>query len=78
MKPETPIQVARKKAGKTQKQVATEIGIATNSYQQHEYGKTTPSVTTAIKVARALGVNDFKAFCELWKGSPSENTAGAD
>ena len=62
MKPETPLQTARKKTGKTQKQVATELGIATNSYQQHEYGKTKPSVTTAIRIARALD----STVEELW------------
>ena len=57
---------ARKQSGKTQAQVAKEIESTETGYQRYERGTRTPIVTTAIKVARALGVNDFKAFCELW------------
>lgn len=46
----------RKKSGKTQKQVAEEIGISEIGYQSHERGTRTPSVTTAIRIARALGI----------------------
>ena len=57
---------ARKQSGKTQAQVATETEIATIAYQTYERGTRTPIVTTAIKIANALGMNDFKKFCELW------------
>ena len=56
----------RKQSGKTQKQVAEEIGISEIGYQAHERGTRTPSVTTAIKIANTLGINDFQKFCELW------------
>ena len=64
---------ARKQSGKTQAQVATETNIATIAYQSYERGTRTPIVTTAIKVANALGVKDFNSFCELWNadGNPA-------
>lgn len=60
----------RKLSGKTQKQVATETGIATIAYQNYERGTRTPIVTTAVKIARTLGVKNFQEFCELWGGNP--------
>ena len=64
----------RKQSGKTQAQVANESGIATIAYQSYERGKRTPVVPAAIKVAKALGVNDFQTFCELW-GQTNTNVA---
>ena len=57
---------ARKQSGKTQAQVAKEIESTEIAYQRYEYGMREPKVTTAIKVANALGVKDFNSFCELW------------
>lgn len=57
---------ARKQSDKTQAQIAKEIGFAEVAYQRYEYGKREPKVTTAIKIANALGVKDFREFCELW------------
>lgn len=56
----------RKQSGKTQAQVAKEIDSTEIAYQRYEYGMRETKVTTAIKVARALGVIDFNAFCDLW------------
>lgn len=56
----------RKQSGKTQKQIAQEVGISEIGYQTYERGTRTPSVTTAIKIANALNVEDFQEFCELW------------
>lgn len=53
MKNETLI-AARKRLGKTQLQVAQEIGIAKNAYQRYEQGKVIPNVLLAIKIAKAL------------------------
>ena len=64
-----PLQAAREQSGKTQAQVATETNIATIAYQSYERGTRTPIVTTAIKVANALGVKDFNSFCELWSAA---------
>ena len=69
MKNETLI-AARKQSGKTQKQVAQKSAIATIAYQSYERGTRTPIVTTAIKIANALGVKDFQEFCELWGTTP--------
>lgn len=65
MKNETLI-AARKHSGKTQAQVAKEIGFAEVAYQRYEYGMREPKVTTAIKVANALGIKGFNEFRELW------------
>ena len=58
---------ARKQSGKTQTQVAKEIGIVEVAYQRYEYCLREPKVTTAIKIANTLGVKDFQKFCELWE-----------
>lgn len=59
---------ARKQSGKTQKQVARETKIAEIAYQTYERGTRTPSVTTAIKIANALGVRNLR---ELWGFTPA-------
>ena len=48
---------ARKQSGKTQSQVAKEIGIAKTAYQRYEQGKVIPSVVMAIKIAKALNTS---------------------
>lgn len=49
------LKTTRERSGKTQSQVAKEVGIAVFSYQRYEYGVTEPSVRTAIRIAQALG-----------------------
>lgn len=49
------LRAAREQSGKTQAQVAKETGIGERLYQDYEYNKRTPSVTTAIRIAKALG-----------------------
>ena len=49
------LRAAREQSGKTQAQVAKEANIGERLYQDYEYNKRTPSVTTAIRIARALG-----------------------
>lgn len=56
MKNETLV-AARKKSGKTQAQVAKEIGIAENAYQRYEQGKVIPNVLMAIKIAKSLNTS---------------------
>ena len=56
MKNETLI-AARKKSGKTQAQVAIEIGIAETAYQRYEQGKVIPNVLMAIKIAKSLNTS---------------------
>lgn len=47
---------ARKRAGKTQQQVADAIGIAKSTYCQYETGASEPNVLRMIAIAKFLGV----------------------
>lgn len=49
------LRAAREASGKTQRQVAREVGIAERMYQDYEYDKREPGARTAIRIARALG-----------------------
>lgn len=51
------LKAAREKSGKTQAQVAKEVGISIAQYQNIEYGKSEPGVRTAIRIAEVLGVD---------------------
>lgn len=61
MKNETLI-AARKQLGKTQKQVAMEIGIAEVTYKTYEHTKRTPSAPIGNSIAKALGTTSEKLF----------------
>lgn len=61
---------ARKRVGKTQRQVAADIGNTESAYQRYEQGLRTPGVVIAIRIAQALGVKDFDEFQKLW-GNPN-------
>ena len=55
--------------GLTQVQVAEKTGITERSYQRYEADKNSndyrePKISTAIKIADALGVQDLR---QLWK-----------
>ena len=50
------LKAAREQSGKTQAQVAKEVGIKEQSYQKYEYDKSTPNVRTAIRIARAVSL----------------------
>lgn len=45
---------ARKKVGKTQKQIAQEAELAESAYQRYEHEKCIPNAVLAIKIAKAL------------------------
>ena len=64
---------ARKQSGKTQKQIATETESAEIAYQRYEYGMREPKVSTAIRIANALGVVDLR---ELWGGAKKTSSGG--
>lgn len=64
------LQAARKKSGKTQKQVAAEVGIPEAAYQRYEYGKNEPGVRTAIRIADALDTTDLR---ELFAAVPEKD-----
>jgi len=53
---------ARKQSGKTQKQVAKEIGTTEAAYQNYERGSRTPNAPTGNSIARALGTTSEKLF----------------
>ena len=53
---------ARKQSGKTQKQVAKEIGMSEIGYQSYERGTRTPSAPTGNSIARALGTTSEALF----------------
>lgn len=60
----TALKAAREKVGKTQTQVAGESNVAVRLYQYYETGQKTPSVTTALRLAKALGSTVEKLFPE--------------
>ncbi|MBE5737003.1 MAG: helix-turn-helix transcriptional regulator [Clostridiales bacterium] len=47
----------RKQSGKTQKQVAEELGITYQSYQAYELGITVPTLQNFIKLAKLYDVS---------------------
>ena len=53
---------ARKSANMTQTEVASRGGVTVRAYQHYEAGQQPPSVTTAIRIANALGVEDIRAL----------------
>ena len=61
------LKAAREQSGKTQAQVAKEIGIAKTAYQRYERGGVIPNVFTAIKIAKTLD----STVEELWGGNPA-------
>lgn len=67
------LRAAREKSGKTQTQVASEAKVTERIYQDYEYGKSEPSVRTAIRIARVLKIT----VEALWGGNPiKEKTDG--
>ena len=44
--------VARQKSGKTQKQVAKEVGIFKQAYHRYEQGSGANTIQTAIRIAK--------------------------
>lgn len=55
------------KTGKSQKTLATELGMATETYQNYEYGNGLKTIRAAIRIARALD----STVEDLW-GTPNE------
>ena len=62
MKEDVSIRAAREKLGKTQLQVANELGIAKTAYQRYECGKVIPNAVMGVKIAKALCTTSEK----LW------------
>ena len=51
----TKLRTARESVGKTQQQVAEEVGITVRGYQDIEAKENYQTVHTAIRIAKALG-----------------------
>ncbi len=51
----TKLRDARNASGKTQAQIAREVGVTARAYQYYESGERIPGVNTALSIARALG-----------------------
>lgn len=49
------LRVAREASGKTQAQVAKEVGITERGYQNYEYGDRVPNACIASTIATILG-----------------------
>ena len=60
------LRAAREASGKTQAQVAKDVGLSESQYQRIEYDKSEPGVRTAIRIAQALGTETWSDFCELF------------
>ena len=56
------LRAAREASGKTQSQVAKEIGVSELSYQRYEYDKRMPRADVAILIARALNTTVENLF----------------
>ena len=52
----------REKSGKTQAEIAKELGMLRELYQKYEYGAGTKTIQTAIRIAKALN----SSVEELW------------
>ena len=62
------LRTLRKRAGKTQQEVADEIGIESGSYCRYENGSRIPTTDIIIKLANAFGV----LVEEIYGNKPSE------
>lgn len=58
------IKRVREAKGLSQKEVISAIGMGAAQYSRIENGKTDPSVSTLIKIAKALGVSMAELFIE--------------
>ena len=69
------LQAAREKSGKTQAQIAREVGVSERVYQRYEYGQNEPGVRTAIRIADALRVIDLRELFADQNPHRHDNTA---
>lgn len=58
----TELKAAREASGKTQAQVAQELGLSEQMYQRYEYGKCEPRVRMANRIAKAVN----RTTVDLW------------
>lgn len=60
------IQIARKRKGITQQQLADSLGLATGTVQQYELGKRTPKNDTIKAIAAILDMTPFDLIGPEW------------
>ena len=72
------LRAAREASGKTQKQVATEVGIPEQQYQQYEYGKNEPGATMVTRIAKALHTTVEALYGEEQQSPPESEQATGD
>ena len=53
------IQMARKRAGLTQAELAKKLGVATGTVQQYELGKRCPSLERLKEILNVVGMSDY-------------------
>lgn len=58
------IKEKREKLGISQKELAQKVGISQSFMCDIEQGRCKPSISTAVKLAKALKVKDIKFFSE--------------
>ena len=68
------LRAAREASGKTQAEVAKEVGIKEVSYQRYEYDKRTPDIYIAQRIAKTLNTT----VAEIFPLPPSGNTKTPD
>ena len=66
------LRAAREASGKTQAQVAREIGVNTVSYQRYESENRVPNAVIAILIARALNSTVESLFGAATPDTPTE------
>ena len=64
------LKAAREASGKTQAQVAKEVGITERGYQKIEGKQEYKAIQTAIRIADVLGVQDLR---ELFGAATPDN-----
>ena len=60
------LQVARELSGKTQAQAAADLGMSKQMYQKYEYGMSSITIKTAIRIAKMYNTTVEK----LWGENP--------
>ena len=69
----TPIAKRRREQGLTQKKMCELSYISKSAYIKYEYGLTEPAVSTAIRIADALGIETFEEFRALFGAATLNN-----
>jgi DNA-binding XRE family transcriptional regulator len=66
------LRAVRLSAKKTQKQVASEIGVVREAYQRYELGTRLPNIITGLKLADVFGITSIADLKEIFISIPRE------